>query len=143
MTDRALVLRRLARLLNALANAQRRRPSDVATLRADALLCDALALSVLVAVQEAVDIAFHMATDEGWGVPASYAESFELLARHGVLEAAVAKALTGAAGLRNRIAHAYATLDVDRFWAELPSGLEALDRFAQAVARYVGPDPAG
>jgi hypothetical protein len=42
MTDRALVLRRLARLLDALANAQQRRPPDVATLRADALLRDAL-----------------------------------------------------------------------------------------------------
>ncbi len=143
MTDRALVLRRLARLLEALANARQRRPSDVATLRTDALLRDALALSVLVAVQEAVDIAFHVATDEGWGVPASYAESFELLARHGVLDAALAKSLTGAAGLRNLLAHAYATLDVDRFWAELPNGLDALDGFAQAVARYVGPDPAG
>jgi uncharacterized protein YutE (UPF0331/DUF86 family) len=101
MTDRVLVLRRLARLIDALANARQRRPSDVATLRADALLRDALALSVLVAVQEAVDVAFHIVTDEGWGVPASYAEGFELLARHGVLEAEVARAMTGAAGLRN------------------------------------------
>jgi uncharacterized protein YutE (UPF0331/DUF86 family) len=139
MTDRVLVLRRLARLLDALATARQRRPPEVATLRADGLLRDALALSVLVAVQEAADIAFHVVSDEKWGVPVSYAESFELLARHGVLDAEVAKAMTGATGLRNRIAHAYATLDVDRFWAELPGGLDAMDRFAQAMARHVGP----
>jgi len=49
--------------------------------------------------------------------------------------------MTVASGLRNRIAHAYAyaTLDVDRLWRELPEGLDALDRFSEAVARFVGP----
>jgi hypothetical protein len=41
------------------------------SLRSDDVLLDALALSVLTSVQEAIDIAFHMATDEGWGIPAS------------------------------------------------------------------------
>ncbi len=51
------------------------------------------------------------------------------------------RAMTVASGLRNRIAHAYAyaTLDVDRLWRELPEGLDALDRFSEAVARFVGP----
>ena len=42
-------------------------------------------MSLLVAVQNALDIALHMASDEGWGVPASYAESFGILARQGVV----------------------------------------------------------
>jgi uncharacterized protein YutE (UPF0331/DUF86 family) len=47
-------------------------------------LLDALALSVLIAVQEAIDNAFHIATDEGWRVPASYAEGFDVLAKDGL-----------------------------------------------------------
>lgn len=31
------------------------------------------------------------------------------------------------AALRNRIAHGYASVDFARIWAELPSGLEALN----------------
>jgi uncharacterized protein YutE (UPF0331/DUF86 family) len=140
MTNRTLVLRKLALLRDHLALARARRPSEPEVLRRDALLRDGLALSVLVAVQEAVDVAFHIATDEGWGVPASYAESFDLLAKHGVLDSDVTRAMTAASGLRNRIAHAYASVDVDRFWRELPSGLDALDRFAEAVARFAGPE---
>ena len=41
--------------------------------------------------------------------------------------------------LRNRIAHGYASVDVDRLWTELPVGLEALDAYATAVARSVPP----
>jgi uncharacterized protein YutE (UPF0331/DUF86 family) len=51
---------------------------------------DAVGMSLLVAVQDALDIALHMASDEGWGVPASYADSFTVLASHGVIDAPLA-----------------------------------------------------
>jgi uncharacterized protein YutE (UPF0331/DUF86 family) len=139
VTNRVLVLRKLATLREHVANARARRPASETDLRSDALLRDALALSVLVAIQEAIDIAFHVGTDEGWGVPATFAESFDLLARHGVLDDEVAGAMAAACALRNRIAHAYASVDVERFWRELPAGLTALDRFAQSILRFAGP----
>jgi uncharacterized protein YutE (UPF0331/DUF86 family) len=64
---------------------------------------------------------------------------FDVLARRGVIDAPLAASLARAAGLRNRLAHAYATLDIDRLWSELPSGLDALERYAAAVARFVPP----
>ncbi len=139
MTNRVLVLRKLAILRQRVDQARARRPASADALRASDVLLDALALSVLIAVQEAIDVAFHIATDEGWGIPASYGEGFDLLARHGVIDATLARTMTAAAGLRNRIAHAYATVDVDRLWRELPEGIDALDRFAESVARFAGP----
>lgn len=138
MTNRVLVLRKLALLRERVAQARARRPPSASTLRSDALLLDALSLSVLVAVQEAIDVAFHVCADEGWGVPASYAESFDLLAKHRVIDEPLARTMAAAAGLRNRIGHAYATLDTERLWNELPEGLDALDRFAESVARLAG-----
>ncbi|MGH7297255.1 MAG: type VII toxin-antitoxin system HepT family RNase toxin [Polyangiaceae bacterium] len=139
MTDAELVIRKLAILGEHLARARRRRPAQLDALRADVDLQDSLSLSVLVAIQEAIDIAFHVVSDEGWGAPASYAESFEVLARRGVIEPTLAAALSAAAGLRNRLAHAYATLDIDRLWSELPAGLDALEQYAAAIARFVPP----
>jgi len=139
MTDAELVMRKLAVMREHVTRARRRRPADVVTLRADVDLQDALSMSILVAIQEAIDIAFHVVADEGWGAPASYAESFESLARHGVMDIALADALTRGVGLRNRLAHAYATLDIDRLWTDLPAGLDALDRYAEAIARFVPP----
>ena len=89
------------------------------------------------AIQEAVDIAFHIAAGEGWGVPSTYAESFDLLASRGVLAADVARQLASAASLRNRIAHGYASIDLERLWRESPIGLDALERYAAAVAAFV------
>ena len=42
--------------------------------------------------------------------------------------------MTRAAGLRNRLAHGYASVNVQRLWAELPQGLDALDDYARAIA---------
>ncbi|MGA7120001.1 MAG: DUF86 domain-containing protein [Polyangiaceae bacterium] len=140
MTNRLLVLRKLSLVRERVLQARSRRSASPEALRSNDVLLDALALSVLIAVQEAIDIAFHIATDEGWGVPASYAEGFAVLAKHGVFDSAVARSMTAAAGLRNRIAHAYATVDVERLWHELPEGLDAMDAFALAVATFVGPE---
>lgn len=41
------------------------------------------------------------------------------------------------AGLRDRIAHGYASVDPARPWSEIPDGLGALERYATAVARLV------
>ena len=139
MTDRAIVLQKLAILHDHVRRVQRRRPASADVLRADQDLQDAIALSLLVAIQEAADIAFHIVADEGWGIPASYAEGFEILARNGVIDTRLAGEMAAATGLRNRIAHGYASVDVDRLWAEIPTGLGALERFATAVARFIGP----
>jgi uncharacterized protein YutE (UPF0331/DUF86 family) len=141
MTDIELVLRKLATLQDHLQRARRRLPETIEVLTVDQDLQDALSMSLLVAIQEALDIAFHVAADEGWGIPGSYAESFEILARHGVLDGALAQGMAGAAGLRNRIAHGYATLDLPRLWAELPQGLDLLERYAQAIATFLGSAP--
>ena len=71
MTDAALVLNKLSTLRDHVERVRRRRPATPEMLREDVDLQDALAMSLLVAIQEAADIAFHISTDEGWGIPAS------------------------------------------------------------------------
>ena len=137
MTDAELVARKLTVLREHLTRMKRRRPDDVETLRGDLERQDALALSVLVVVQEATDIAFHICSDEGWGLPATYRESFEILAQRGVIDAPLAASLAGATHLRNRIAHGYASLDIDRLWSDVPIGITTFEAFAAAVARHL------
>ena len=140
MTDIVVVLRKLALLREHVQRVRRRRPHTAAALAADVDILDALSMSLLVAVQETVDVAFHLCADESWGVPASYAESFDVLARHGILSDELARRLSGTTALRNRLAHGYASADVERLWTELPHGLEALEEFASAVAGWLGRD---
>lgn len=141
MTDPLLVLRKLSILREHVGRVRRRRPDDLQQFRDDTDCQDALALSLFVAIQEALDIAMHMCADEGWALVGSYAEAFEVLARNQVIDVPLAEELARMAALRNRIAHGYASVDIDRIHAEVPAGIAALDRYAGAVARHVGPPP--
>ena len=139
MTDNAVILRKLSSLREHVSRIRRRRPTELAAFSSDADRQDAIGMSLLVAIQGALDIALHMASDEGWGVPASYAEGFALLAGHGVIDAGLAATLANMATLRNRLAHGYASVDMERIWTELPAGLAALDAFSSAIARRLDP----
>ena len=138
MTDATLILRKLTVLREHAGRVRRRLPADATTFEQDVDCQDATSMSLFVAIQEAVDIALHIASDEGWGIPASYGEAFLLLASHGLLGRALGEQLAGMAGLRNRIAHGYASVDPRRLWAEIPAGLAALDELARAVAVFLG-----
>lgn len=88
------------------------------------VLRDALALAFMVAVQEAIDIAYHIVADEGWGIPDSHRGAFDLLAARRVVTPHLATELSAAPSMRNRIAHGYASVDHQRSWHELPGESE-------------------
>jgi len=143
MTDPLLLLRKLTMLREHLARIVRRRPSDVETFAADVDLQDALSMSLLVCLQESADIALHLAADEKWGVPASYAEGFEMLAKHGVIEQSLALDMSRIATLRNRLAHGYSSVDARRLWAEVPAGVAAMGRFEEAIGAWMAAQQGG
>ncbi len=97
-------------------------------------------MGILVAVQESTDIALHIASDSGWELGSTYRDAFVVLARHGVIDEALANGLGDIAQLRNRIAHGYASVDVERVWRELPPGIATFEAFTRAVAKLVAPN---
>lgn len=139
MTDSAIVMRKLTAIAEHTARLRRRRPANVEHLKDDVDLQDALAMSLVVCVQAALDVALHIAADEGFGIPATYSAAFHLLSERGILTATTSKQLAAMAALRNRIAHGYATVDVARIWQELPDGIAAFEAFMGEVTRHVGP----
>lgn len=141
MADAILVLKELAILREHVARMRQRRPAQLADFESNSLLQDAVALSLLVAVQEAADIALHVASDEGWTVAGSFAEAFEVLVQHGVIDAELCRRMVGISAVRNRIAHGYASVDVARLWTELPVGIDALERYDDAIAQFAAPPP--
>jgi len=143
VTNAALVTRKLAVVDEHLRRLRERRPEELESFMKDLLLQDAVALSVLVVVQEAMDIALHIASDEGWELASTYRDAFVVLERHGVIPAALAASLASAAQLRNRIAHGYATLDPGRLWSELPAGVASFEAYARSVSAFIRPGTTG
>ena len=90
------------------------------------------------AIEASVEIATHICAADNLGIPASYAEAFDLIAQAGILDAPVAEDLRGMARFRNRIVHIYGQVDLRLVHRLLQDRLGDFDRYLAAIERYLG-----
>ncbi|HEY8208994.1 MAG TPA: DUF86 domain-containing protein [Myxococcaceae bacterium] len=93
---------------------------------------------LFLAIQECIDLAAHWIADESLPPAEDYGGGFRVLSDHGRIDAGLASQMAAASGLRNLIAHGYATVDAARVHEEAPAGIDAMRRFMDAVARAAG-----
>jgi uncharacterized protein YutE (UPF0331/DUF86 family) len=72
--------------------------------------------------------------DAGLEAPETYRDAFAILARHSVVDAALAKRLQSWAGFRNVLVHAYLAIDHGMSWDAIASDLSDLREFAAIAA---------
>jgi len=85
------------------------------------------------AAQAALDVASHIVSDERLGEPNTNREIFDLLARHGWIETALAAELENMAGFRNLVIHGYADIDLAVVEDVVRNHLHDLLAFARAI----------
>lgn len=113
LTKHVACTERIARIRKAL-------PSDPQHVLRDERLEAFIAFNIFLLIQDCVDLAAHLLAARGLGVPASQRDSFDKLARAGLIRTETAIAMGGMAALRNRLAHAYGSLDPVRMTQEAP-----------------------
>lgn len=137
MVNRDVIAAKLSDLAHRVQRAKTHTPATSAELAADLDALDLVAFNLMLAVQICADIASHLIADGGWPNARTLAESFDRLREHGVLTRETAQALGRAAGLRNVVAHGYASVDVSLVHAAASAGLADLDAFAREVAEWL------
>lgn len=90
------------------------------------------------AIEASIEIGTHICSADDLGVPATYAETFDLLERGGVLNADLAKALRNMARFRNRMVHFYWEMDIEQVYEILVGRLADFDRYLAAIDGYLG-----
>ena len=63
--------------------------------------------AMLVSIQAAIDISSHLISQNGLKRPATYRETFDLLAQAGMISEELAAELSDLAGFRNVLVHVY------------------------------------
>lgn len=140
MVRAEVAARKIARANSWIVDAAAILARPLATFLADRRERDLACFYLQLAIQEAIDLAAHWLSDEGWSAPADAAGTFTTLAERGAISAALADRLRAAVGVRNRIAHGYATLDHRRLHAEATDGLQSVREFLAAVSAVVARD---
>ncbi len=96
---------------------------------------DAAILNITRACETAIDLANHVIKREKLGFPTTSAESFELLARKGVISLALEGKLKSMVGFRNTAIHEYRKVDIGIVEAIIQTGLNDLIAFTDILMK--------
>ncbi len=104
---------------------------------------DSISYNMLVAIQSAIDLGNYLIEERGLEPASTYAEVFEILARHRIVTRRHATKLKRLARFRNVLAHLYWRIDYKRVYRMLKTGRKPLERFLSVVERFVRKSEAG
>ncbi|MBI2315688.1 MAG: DUF86 domain-containing protein [Betaproteobacteria bacterium] len=134
--DPAVVRRHLAALREALMNLRRHTGVSAAELSANADLRWTIERGLQLCLQNALDIATHVAAACGLDAP-DYSRAIERLAELGLLSAEFAARLRPIAGFRNVLVHGYLQVDQEIVASVVNERLGDLEEFAGCVESYL------
>ena len=134
MSGDAVLIGKAAALERCVARAREELAAS-ANFSADLTRQDAAILNVERACETAIDIAFRLARTKGLGQPTANRDAFDLLARAGIIDAALGDKLKRMVGFRNLATHRYQELNIAVVEAVIRTGLDDLLAFAAIALR--------
>jgi len=135
--DRALVRRKLATIVENLADLAPFRSVTVDAYRKDRLRRKAVERLLQELVEAAVDANLHVLRARGRTPASDYYSSFIAMGEAGVLDRDLAERLAPAAGLRNRLVHEYDEIDDAIVLQAVTTALTDFRDYVAAVERFV------
>ena len=98
---------------------------------------DIASYRLLVAIEAALSLCYHVCAKNLKKVPEEYAECFEILSSAGIISPDLSERLQKTARFRNMLVHMYWKVDYSTVYDILQSNLDDLRRFSDTIARLV------
>lgn len=114
MVDNDLILAKASSVKRHLRRIEEKRNIDLKTFLKDIDRQESILFNLQMAIQKCIDIAAHIISDEGLGVPASTNEMFYLLEENGYLHGDITEKMVKSLGFRNLIVHEYDKIELDQ-----------------------------
>ncbi len=137
VVDRDLLLRKLSDLDQYLGQVSEYKGITLDQYRMDWKIQRIVERTLQMAIEVCVDIANHIIADRGLRIPATYAETFEVLGEAGLLDTARRDAMVRMSKFRNVIVHDYARVDSAIVVRILREHLDDMTRFKDVVREWI------
>jgi uncharacterized protein YutE (UPF0331/DUF86 family) len=135
MTDSDLILAKAGSIKKYLNRIKEKREVDLKTFLAEIDRQESILFNLQMAIQNCIDIAAHIVSDEGLGVPGSTNEMFYLLEEQGLLGHQLVEKMVKAVGFRNLVVHEYGKVDLKQVFDIAYTGVEDLQAFIFSVLK--------
>jgi uncharacterized protein YutE (UPF0331/DUF86 family) len=133
MVDAEIILAKASACNKHLRRVEQKVDSGIAQFLIDADLQDVVLFNIQMAIQNCLDMAAHIVSDQGLGVPGSSNEMFYMLEEHHIIPRNIAEKMIKATGFRNLIAHEYARLDLETVFQIANTDIPDLKQFIKTI----------
>jgi uncharacterized protein YutE (UPF0331/DUF86 family) len=137
MVDKDVILAKIGSIKKYL-----KRINNVSSITLEAFLDDInvqdiILFNIQLAVQNCIDVAAHIVSEEDMGIPGSANEMFYLLEENQYINNLLTEKMVKAVGFRNLIVHEYGKLDLKRAYDISQNDISDLDDFFKAIIKKI------
>ena len=138
MVDKDLVLAKAGSVKRHIDRIKAKSVADMAIFLRDLDRQESVAFNMHLAIQNCMDIAAHIISEEGMGLPSSAGDMFFLLHENSYLSAELAERMVKAVGFRNLLVHEYEKIDLQRLHQAAEKNIDDLMLFLSSIFRKLG-----
>jgi len=102
---------------------------------------ESILFNLQMAIQNCIDIAAHVISDDELGVAGSTNEMFYMLQENGYLAPELTEKMVAAVGFRNLVAHEYGKIDLAKIYQIANKGIDDLEEYLRTMMRKCGITP--
>jgi len=138
LVDKDLILAKASSVKRHLRRIEEKRNIDLNIFLKDIDRQESILFNLQMAIQNCIDIAAHIISDEGLGVPGSTNEMFYLLEENGYLDHDITEKMVKAVGFRNLIVHEYVKIELDQVFEIALKDIKDLNEYLKSIFRKLG-----
>ncbi len=138
MVDKDLILAKAGSVKSHLNRVLEKRNVDLDTFIKDIDRQESILFNIQAAVQNCIDIAAHIISEESFGVPGSTTEMLYILAKNGYLDNDLTQKMVKAVGFRNLIVHEYGKIELEQVYEIAQDDINDLNEYLKAIIKKLG-----
>ena len=138
MVDHDLILAKAGLIRRHLKRVSDKASVDLKKYLKDLDLQDLISFNLHLAIENCIDLAAHVISEEGLGVPGSASEMFYLLEENNYLSPELTEKMIKAVGLRNLIVHEYGKIELKRLFEIVHKDTQDLKEYTVSILTRFG-----
>ena len=136
--DKDLILAKAGSVKNHLNRVLEKRNVDLDNFIKDIDRQESILFNIQAAVQNCIDIAAHIISEESFGVPGSTTEMLYILGKNGYLDNDLTQKMVKAVGFRNLIVHEYGKIELEQVYEIAQDDINDLNEYLKAIIKKLG-----
>jgi uncharacterized protein YutE (UPF0331/DUF86 family) len=136
--DKDLILAKAGSVKSHLNRVIEKRNVDLDSFIKDIDRQESILFNIQTAVQNCIDIAAHIISEESFGVPGSTTEMLYILEKNGYLDNDLTQKMVKAVGFRNLIVHEYGKIELEQVYEIAQNDINDLNEYLKAIFKKLG-----